>query len=326
MSVAVPDILAVEDQGEFWDDHRALVAGLSEPVPRIPPWFGYDERGARLYEQITELSTYYLTRVERALIERHCEDMADRMGTGCLVELGSGSAKKTAVLLAACLRRRPITYLPVDVTREMLVDSAAELTATLPGLTVRGLWGRYEAALSWLRVESSQPLVVAFLGSSLGNATVDERRDLLAEIATSLRPGDGLLVSADLRKPAEELETCYNDPRGATAFAEFRLNHLAHLNGRFDGDFDLDRFEPRAHYDEASGTVQGHLYATSDQAATLRTLGLTVRLRRGESINVGFSAKFDHRDFLDELAGHGLNVQAEWLDPVARYGVFLLRR
>ncbi|QGK71952.1 hypothetical protein GIY23_01060 [Allosaccharopolyspora coralli] len=318
-------MVAVED-AEFWDDHQAVLDCLREPTPRVPSWFGYDERGSELFERITELPTYYLTRVERDLLRRHATAMADAVGGRDVVELGSGSAKKTRLLLDACVGRGGTTYLPVDVSREMLQTSGAMLRTAVPGLTVQGLWGRYEAALDWLRGNRTGPLLVAFLGSNLGNATPLERAALLAEIGATLQPGDQFLVSADLEKSAAEFETCYNDPPPRSAFAEFRLNYLRHLNRRFAADFALDSFRPVAHYDSSTSTVEGHLYSTRTQTVSLPALSHTLRLRRGESLNVGYSSKFTAHGLRAELAGHGFTPQEQWTDDTWQYGIFLFRR
>jgi len=320
------EIVAVEGEASFWDDRVTLLACLNETTPRIPPWFGYDELGSELFESITELPTYYLTRIERGLLHRHATEIAGSLDCGWLAELGSGSAKKTRLLLAACTQQRRTTYLPIDVSREMLQTSGAALQAELPGLRVIGMWGRYEAGLAWLRDTGREPVVVAFLGGNLGNTTPEECEVLLADIAATLRPGDGFLVSVDLQKPAAVFETCYNDPPGRSAFARFRLNHLTHLNRRFGADFDLTRYRPRAHYDHAHTRVEGHLYATQDHDVSVPGLGHRLHLRSGDSINVGFSAKFDHRGFVAVLAAHGLRHQAEWVDRTWRYGIFLFRR
>ena len=323
------EIVAVDDEAGFWDDRDVVRRCLEESPPRVLPWFGYDDLGSRLFEEITELPTYFLTRVERGLLEAHAGEIADGLGCGSLAELGSGSAKKTRLLLAACVDRRPTTYLPIDVSHEMLVASGQSLTAELAGLRVQGLWGRYEAGLAHLRDRRDRRdgrLAIAFLGSNLGNATPTERAALLAEIAAALRPGDRFLVSVDLQKPAAVFETCYNDPPGRSTFARFRLNHLTHLNRRFDGDFVPDRFQPRAHYDAATGEVEGHLYATEDQTVTLRDLGLVLDLRRGASVNVGISAKFDRGAFVEEVDALGFRAESEWVDGDWQYGVFLFSR
>lgn len=323
------EIVAVDDGARFWDDRHVVRAGLLESPPRVLPWFGYDDLGSQLFEEITELPTYFLTRVERSLLEVYAGEIAERLGCGWVAELGSGSAKKTRLLLAACLQRRSTTYLPIDVSHEMLAASGQGLTAELAGLRVHGLWGRYEAGLRHLRDHRDhfdEPVAVAFLGSNLGNTIPSEREALLAEIATSLRPGDRFLVSVDLRKPASVLDTCYNDPPGRSPFARFRLNHLTHLNRRFDGDFVLSGFCPRAHYNTATGEVEGHLYATEDQTVTLRDLELVLELRSGASVNVGVSAKFDRPAFVSAVNALGFILDSEWIDAVWQYGLFLFVR
>ena len=323
------EIVAVDDEAGFWDDRDVVRTCLVESPPRVLPWFGYDGLGSQLFEEITELPTYFLTRVERSLLEVHAGEIADRLGCGYLAELGSGSAKKTRLLLAACLHHRPTTYLPIDVSREMLVASGESLTAELATLRVRALWGRYEAGLEYLRDPGhrrDEPLAISLLGSNLGNTTPGERAALLAEIASALHAGDRFLVSVDLRKPAAVFDTCYNDPPGRSAFARFRLNHLTHLNRRFDGDFGTHRFAPRAHYNSTTGEVEGHLYATEDQTVALHGLGLVLDLQRGASINVGISAKFDRPAFVSAVNALGFRLDSEWIDDTWQYGIFLFSR
>jgi L-histidine N-alpha-methyltransferase len=320
------EIVPVDNEAGFWEDQSAVLSSLQETPPRIPPYFGYDALGSELFEEITELPGYYLTGVEYGLLQRHAEQIADLLGCGRIAELGSGSAKKTRLLLAACLARGATTYLPIDVSREMLVASARELTTDLTGLRVQALWGRYEAGLAWLRDSEPEPMVVAFLGSNLGNTTPEERDALLTEIAGALRPGDRFLVSVDLQKPAQVFDACYNDPSGSSAFARFRLNHLTHLNRRFGGDFVLEYFYPWAHYDSATTTVQAHLYATEDQYVVLDELNLELKLRRDDSLNVGFSYKFHRPQFVADVAARGFDLHAQWIDAVWQYGIFLFVR
>ncbi|MER7078606.1 dimethylhistidine N-methyltransferase [Saccharopolyspora kobensis] len=319
-------IEAVDGDTGFWADGDSLRSALRETPPRIPPHFGYDALGSQLFEEITELPDYYLTRVEGDLLRRHADEIADAVGTPWVAELGSGSGKKTRALLAACAARRSTTYLPIDVSREMLVSSGDALAAECPDVAVRGLWGRYEAGLGWIRRERASPVTAMLLGSTLGNATADERRALIAEIARTLAPGDRFLVSADLIKPGHVLERCYNDPPGRSAFVRFRLNHLAHLNRRFDGDFALDRFRAVAHFDERTRAVEGHLHATAEHMARLRALGLSMAFRPGDVINVGISAKFDPVRLADEMGEFGLVPGSSWTDHRWRYGIFLFHR
>lgn len=299
---------------------------LQETPPRLPAWFGYDSVGSALFEQITALPTYYLTRVERGLLECHAPQMAELLGHARIAELGSGNAKKTRLLLESCTRLRETMYLPIDIDRAVLESSSAELRSALPQLRVTPLWGRYEDGLNWLRTRGDEPLAVAFLGSNLGNATPQERRALLGEIARSLRPGDDFLVSADLDKPADVLERCYNDPSGHQAFARFRLNYLTQLNRRYGADFSLDEFVPEALYKPEISTVEGNLYAQVDRTVPIPGLGLTLPLRRGDSINVGYSAKFDSHQLADDIAARGFTLRQRWLDTNTHYGIFLFRR
>ena len=223
-------------------------------------------------------------------------------------------------MLAACVERRPTTYLPIDVSREMLVATGDALTADLAGLRVRGLWGRYEAALAHLRDRRDhrdEPVAVAFLGSNIGNTTPAERTALLAEITATLRPGDRFLVSVDLQKPAEVFEACYNDPLDRSAFARFRLNHLTHLNRRFDCDFVLHRFYPRAHYDAATGEVEGHCIRDRSPDGLAARSQLVLDLQRGDSINVGISAKFHRPRSLRRSTGSASRSTRSGSTPLA---------
>ncbi|MFL1377041.1 L-histidine N(alpha)-methyltransferase [Nocardiopsis protaetiae] len=335
-------IIPVADSGDTVPEDTVVRDLLRETPPRLPPWLGYDETGSRLFERITELPIYHLTRVERRLLERHSPEIAKLLACERLAELGSGSAKKTRLLLESHLRlhlrRRPgptaaatatataTAYLPIDVDRSMLETSAAALCADLDGLEVTGLWGRYEAGLEWLRTHPGGPLAVAFLGSGFGNATRAERDALLGEIARTLGRGEGLLLSADLDKGREALETCYNDPPGHSAFADFRLNYLTRLNDRYGADFALDDFVPDAVYNAETSTVEGRLRALTDQEVSVPGLGITLGLPRGALLNVGYSVKFDEQRLAREVGAHGFALRSRWLDEEARYGLFLFRR
>ena len=324
-SVVRSGVVPLADRADAVPDDTVVRDCLQQAPPRLPPWIGYDEVGSELFEQITELPTYYLTRVERGLLEHHSAEIAELL-RGQIAELGSGSAKKTQLLLESCVRLRQTTYLPIDVDREMLRASGSVLCSELDGLKVTGLWGRYEAGLEWLRAHSGGPLTIIFLGSSFGNALYEERDTLLDEIARTLGPGGGFLVSADLDKDREVLETCYNDPEGHSAFADFRLNHLTQLNQRYDAEFVLDDFVPKAYYNADTSTVEGHLRARADRTVPVPGLGLTLHVPRGRFLNVGYSVKVTVSQLVREVGAHGFDLQARWLDSGARYGIFFFRR
>ena len=320
------DVVRLADPDDVVPEDTVVRDNLRGTPPRLPPWLGYDAAGSRFFEQITELPTYYLTRVERGLLERHASEIAEALGCGRIAELGSGSAKKTRLLLENCVRLRPTTYLPIDVDESMLRSSAATLRSELDGLAVTGLWGRYEAGLEWLRTHPGEPLAVVFLGSSFGNATREERDGLIGEIARCLKPGESFLVSADLDKGHEALETCYNDPPGHSAFADFRLNYLTRLNDRYGAGFVLDDFVPKAWYNAETSTVEGCLHARAERTVHVPGLDLTLHLPCGRFLNVGYSVKFDEQGLADEVGAHGFTPRARWVDSEAGYGLFLFRR
>lgn len=324
MTASVATVEAREDAAG-WDDRDSVLACLRETPPRIPAWYGYDAVGADLWVELSRLPSYYLLQAEFDLLERHADEVADRVGS-YVTELGSGSAAKTRLLLGACQRRRPTTYLPIDVTREMLERSADALPTEIEGLTVQGLWGRYEAALAHLREHRPGPLTVVWLGSAVGNTTTTERASLLGDVAATLEPGDRFLVTADLVKPGDVLEAAYNDPPGATAQARFRLNQLAHFNRTFDGDARPHLFYPRARWDPETSAVVGHLFATEDQRVTFRGLDHTLDLHRGDSLVHGYSVKFGRPEFVAEADAAGFDLDREWVDPVWQYGLFLFER
>ncbi len=324
-------IVPVDAGASFWDDTADLAGSLRLPRPEIPVRYGYDELGSELFEEITELPNYYLTRVEQGLLQSHGAEIAEAIGSPTVAELGSGSAKKTRLLLAACMERRATRYVPIDVSEEMLRASAQSLTGSLPGLRVEALWGRYAAGLAWLRgpdpgTGSGTPLALVFLGSTLGSMTAAERGALLSDVAATLRPGDRFLLGVDLDKPGDVFEQCYNDPPGRSTFARFRLNHLTHLNARFGADFAVDRFFARARYDAAGATVEGRVFATEDQSVEVPELGVTLRFARGDWLVAGRSVKFHRPELVRELAGAGFGLDGQWIDPVHQYGIFLFAR
>lgn len=208
----------------------------------------------------------------------------------------------------------------------MLESSSASLRSELPQLRVTPLWGRYEDGLRWLRTRGSAQQVIALLGSNLGNAPAHERRALLGEIARTLRLGDGFLLSADLDKPSDALERCYNDPDGHQAFAQFRLNYLTQLNQHYGAEFSLDDFVPLAVHNPRTSAVEGYLRAGKGLEVPIPGLDLTLRLRQRDVINVGYSAKFDSRRLADDVAARGFGLRQQWIDAATQYGVFLFDR
>ena len=312
----------------FDADGADLAEGLRADPKVIPSVYAYDADGSHFYEEITELPTYYLTRAEWALLERHAAGIAAASGCTDLVELGSGSAKKTRVLLEA-LRGRPagdLRYVPIDISLEMLEDSTRALADALPGLAAQAVAGDYENGLAWVRDSLDAPRMIVFLGSSLGNFGADGIDALLGSIAGSCEPGDELLLGVDLIKDADVLERCYNDPPGLDAFARFRVNRLHNLNRLFGADFDPTAFTSHARWRPELSHVEAHIHPTRDMRVRLPGLDLEVDLAEGEPILVDVAHKFDRADLAARLGRLGFDEAGDWIDPEHGYALLLYRR
>jgi len=300
-----------------------VLDGLTRPFKELPPKHFYDARGAELFDRICELPEYYPTRTERAILEDSAEEIAEITGAVELVELGSGTAAKTRVLLdslhaAGTLRR----YVPLDVTEAMVRDCARELTAEYPGLRVHGVIGDFERHLD--RVPASEgPRIVAFLGGTIGNFPPGSRRRFLRQIATLLGPEDYLLMGTDLVKDPHVLEAAYDDADGVTA--EFNRNVLLVLNRELDADFDTADFEHVALFDREHEWIEMRLRARREVIAVIRRLDMEVRFEAGEELRTEISAKFTPERLRGDLAAAGLDL-AHWLsDPDGLFALTLSR-
>ncbi len=261
MTIAIDVHLDADAAAAMADDVRT---GLCSSPKELSPKYFYDERGSQLFEQITELPEYYPTRRERQILDDRADQILAAAGSpGTLVELGSGSASKTRVLLSAMREAGSLrTYVPVDISEEITQETAHELVDEYPGLAVRGLVCDFETDLE--RVPNDgEPRLLAFLGGTIGNLYPGERREFLARIAAMFGPDDHLLLGTDLVKGTARLEAAYDDAAGITA--EFNKNVLSVLNRELGADFDLDAFEHVARYDSRGGE-NGHPPALARRA------------------------------------------------------------
>jgi L-histidine Nalpha-methyltransferase len=301
-----------------------VLDGLTRPFKELPPKHFYDARGAELFDQICELPEYYPTRAERAILEHSAADIAELTGAVELVELGSGTAAKTRVLLdalhdAGTLER----YVPVDVTESMVRDCAEELTDEYPGLRVHGVIGDFERHLHHIPARIG-PRIVAFLGGTIGNFPPGSRRRVLREIARLLGPGDHLLMGTDLVKDPQVLEAAYDDAQGVTA--EFNRNVLRVLNRELRADFDPDDFEHVALFDRDNEWVEMRLRARREHTTVVQDLDLSVHFDAGEELRTEISAKFTPERLEGDLAAAGLEL-VRWLtDPEEQFALTLSRR
>jgi L-histidine Nalpha-methyltransferase len=314
--IVVRSYLGPGDERALADD---VLDGFTRPFKEIPPKHFYDARGAELYDRITELPEYYPARTEAAILRARAADIADRTGAGELVELGSGTATKTRLLLGTVHR-----YIPIDVTEAMVRESAEALTREFPDLAVHGIVGDFERHLGSVPPPGAEPRLVAFLGGTIGNFIPGSRRRLLRRIARLLRPGsDHLLLGADLVKDPAVLEAAYNDSEGVTA--EFNRNVLRVVNRELDADFDVEAFEHVAFYDREHEWIEMRLRAQHRMEVAIRALDLDVRFEPREELRTEISAKFTHARLRGDLAAAGLEVVDVMTDPDELFALALAR-
>jgi L-histidine N-alpha-methyltransferase len=300
----------------------AVIAGLSGTPKSLPCRLFYDHEGSLLFEQICDLPEYYLTRTEAAILQEHAARMVAELPPGVeLVELGSGSSRKTRIVLEALLRRQAsVRYVPVDISAEMLRRTARDLSAAYPRLTVEPLAAEYREALRRLRSDRSRPKLVLFLGSNLGNFTPDEAVDFLRQIRAILGPADRALIGLDLQKDAAVIEAAYDDAAGVTA--AFNRNLLRRLNRELGADFEPERFRHRAVYNASEGRIE--MYLVSEAAQTVCVAGRPFHFAPGEAIHTENSHKYTRPGIRALAAAAGFEVAQAWTDAREWFSVNLL--
>lgn len=307
---------------EAADDGREVISGLSKPQKSLPPRYFYDSRGSQLFEQICQLSEYYPTRTEAAILQQYAPEIAKLTGACQLIELGSGSSTKTRLLLDAYQNLDyPLAYCPIDVSGSILKESASELLTDYPQLQIHGLVSTYEQALTNLRPSPLPHKMVLFLGSTIGNFTPTECDRALAQIVTALDEGDYFLLGIDLQKPKHILEAAYNDSQSVTA--AFNLNILQHLNWRFQGNFDPSLFTHRAFYNSTHGQIEMHLVCQQNHSVNLEALDFRVNFEQEETILTEISRKFNLQKMQNYLLKNKLQPLQIWTDPQNWFGVLL---
>jgi L-histidine Nalpha-methyltransferase len=303
----------------------AVAQGLGSEPKSLPCRYFYDEAGSALFEEICRLPEYYLTRAEREILEAHADEIvADTGACSELVELGSGSASKTRLLIEAFLRRAGrLRYVPIDISRSALAESAQALLADYPGLEIRAIAGEYEQGLLRLRAGSDdEPRLYAWLGSNIGNFDRAEASDFLRHVRDAMRARDRLLVGIDLRKDRRTLERAYDDGSGVTA--RFNRNLLSRINRELGARFDLEDFRHEAIWRSREGRVELSLVSRRDQEIAIPALDMVVKLRKGERIHTEDSFKYSPREIAEVAEAAGLRVAARWCDDASRFSLNLL--
>jgi L-histidine Nalpha-methyltransferase len=291
--------------------------GLGQRPKTLPPVWFYDDRGSRLFEDITRLPEYYPTRAERRLLHDHGEEMTARSGADTFVEIGAGVCEKSRVLLDALARQKRLRrYVPFDVSM-VTAEVSRRLADDYPGLCVHAVIGDFHRHLDELPLDGRR--LIAFLGGTIGNFRPDQRHKFLQELCHTMRAGDHLLLGTDLVKDTGRLVAAYDDAAGVTA--EFNRNVLHVMNRELGADFRPEEFEHVARWNADDEWIEMRLRASRARTVSIPALGMHVDFDRTEDVLTEISAKFTAERVVDELAGAGFEVEGSW---GAEEGEFLL--
>jgi dimethylhistidine N-methyltransferase len=298
--------------------------GLSSKPKRFLPKYFYDQLGSQLFEAICLLPEYYLTRAENEILEHYADEIVSSMDGGTtLLEMGSGSASKTRLIIEALLRKQPeLLFIPVDISASALDSSSRILLQSYPQLKVEAYAADYFAGLAELGKKPRTRTLALFLGSNVSNFDPEDALRFLRALRQVLRDGDALLLGADLKKNKSVLEAAYNDALGVTA--AFNLNVLARINRELGGNFDLRAFQHHAFYNEAVGRVEIYIESTREQTVAISELEMEVQFGEGEQIHTENSYKYDLSDIARLAAETGFTRARTWLDQKQQFSSNLL--
>ena len=307
-----------DDRGSL---HEATFRGLHAKVKELPAVWLYDERGSRLYEEITRLPEYYLPGREAEILRDRAAVIAKRTGARALVELGAGTAKNSRLLLDALSAAGTLErFVPLDVSEQTLRKSAQAIAAAYPRIFVHAIVGDFERHLGALPRDGRR--LIAFLGSTIGNLYRDQRGRFLGTIASMLAPDEAFLVGVDLVKDVARLESAYNDSRGVTE--TFVRNALTGVNRELGATFDQRRFDYEARWDPEHEWMDIGLRARQAHSVSIPRLELDLAFEEGERLRVEISSKFRRELFEREAARARLRVESWWTDPAGDFAMALV--
>jgi L-histidine Nalpha-methyltransferase len=307
--------------GRYLDALRADVrAGLTATPKTLPPKYFYDARGSELFDEITRLPEYYLTRAETSILQRYAAEIAGLSRCESLIELGSGTSAKTRLLLRALRDGGTLReFVPFDVDPVVLTEASDALAAEYPGLRIAPFVGDFELDLG--SIPASGRRTIAFIGSTIGNLEPAARAAFLAQVGAALRPGDTFLLGIDLVKDTGRLLRAYDDAAGVTA--EFNRNVLLVVNRELDADFAVEEFQHVALWDADNEWIEMRLRPTCPQRVTIGDLDLAVSFAAGEDLRTEISAKFRRAGIEAELAAAGMRTVRFWTDRDGDFGLLL---
>lgn len=287
---------------------------MQSPQKTLPSKYLYDAVGSALFEVITHLPEYGLTRADERLIKAHAQDMLAKLGpVRTVVELGSGSGRKTRWMLEACAQRQPCTYYPIEISATALAHCSRELS-DIAGVNVVGVEREYLPGLQQVAAlrQGESPMLVLFLGSTIGNFARPDAQRFLNDVRKMMRPGDALLLGTDLVKPRQPLISAYDDALGITA--AFNLNLLVRMNRELGAGFDVRQFEHEARFNPETSAIEMHIRSRIRQSVDIPGAGLTVGFESGETIWTEISRKYLAPDVLAMGAQAGFTSAGQWID------------
>jgi dimethylhistidine N-methyltransferase len=304
------------------DFAQDVIDGLTATEKSLSPKYFYDARGSRLFDRITELPEYYLTRTELAIMDASMAEIADHVGAeASVIEFGAGSGLKTRQLLAGL--HGPVAYVPVEISKGHLLESAQAIAAEFPEIEVLPVCADFTRPFD-LPQPARMPVrnLVYFPGSTIGNFPKPDAVELLRVMYAEAAEGGALLIGVDLRKDRQTLERAYDDDAGVTA--DFNLNLLARINRELGADFDLEKFHHDATWNPDAGRMEMRL--VSDAAQSVQLQGRRIEFARGEAILTEYSHKYELDEFADLAAEAGFSVDEIWVDENRLFSIQLLTR
>ena len=300
--------------GKYKNDiAREIREGLTASQKYIPCKYFYDTHGSELFEEICKLPEYYPTRTEISILRDIAPELMQAVSHQDLVELGAGANLKIRILLNAISESSRVTmrYIPVDISQSAVVEESHALIGWYPELQVLGIIADFTSQLDVIPTE--RPLMIFFLGSTIGNMEQDEAISFLRRICATMKPDDRLLIGFDMVKAREIMEDAYNDSKGITA--EFNRNILNVLNKEMDADFDPSHFEHVAFFNEDHDRIEMRLRANRNITVKLNSINLETALKKGETIHTENSRKFTRESIEDLASRGGLSIQNWYSDP-----------
>ncbi|WP_164748479.1 MULTISPECIES: L-histidine N(alpha)-methyltransferase [unclassified Mesorhizobium] len=315
------DIIGADVPDETLFKGDLLVASLSESPRNVNSIYYYDDTGSQLFERLCDEQTYYLFRTEKEILDKYAKTISEITGPASLIELGSGNAEKTTLLVDAYVKMHgPTSYAAVDINRSILERAAENILSVSSDLNFLGIVGTYQTGLAEIKSLVS-PKLLFCLGSTIGNMHDDELDNLLLTVRSALSPGDYFLAGIDLDKETEILEAAYNNQTAILA----NLCVLQHLNWRFGGDFDIFQFRHVSFHNKSMHRMETYLESVRDQFINLHRLEFAFHLKKGEMIRTEIMRKVDLNIFSGMLGDYGFRQVQYWTDCNHRYAVTLFQ-